>query len=555
MEGEGKEVSVCIGGRAGDGISSAGQVIAQLLSRLGYRVHMYFDYPSLIKGGHNFALVRGAAEQPGAARESAGFLIALNQETITRHRHRLGAEGTVILDSGKARANGAITIPVGDILASVGALPVMRNSALIGAFSRAAGMAWEEVEPVLRMAFPRETSLNLEVARRGYDAVTEDRPVPRIAGAVLPVFTGNEAIGLGLVRGGLQAYFGYPMSPTSNLFHFLVGYSQELGIPVVQPEGEIAVVQMALGGAYAGCRTAVGTSGGGFCLMTESVSLAGIAELPLVVVLGQRTGPSTGLATYTAQSDLPFALSAGHGTFPRLVVAPGDAEEAYAWSWRALDLAWKYQLPAFVLADKTLCEGLYSFDPGLPSPSREETILADPSLHPYHRYALTGTGISPLRFPPAKGEVIRANSHVHDPPGITTEEPELTIAMADKRRSKGAGLAREIEGLEPVRVGGEPGAVDTVICWGSNAGACREAGRELGLRVVSPLVLSPFPEESFARALEGSGRLIAAELNEGGDLACLVRQFGFRVDALVLKYNGRPFFVEELCDRLREAAA
>ena len=549
---EEKEVSICIGGRAGDGISSAGQVIAQLVSQLGYRVHMYFDYPSLIKGGHNFALVRGTAEQPGAPSEKAGFLLALNQETIDRHRHRLGETGTIIADSATTRAGGITGLPVGEILSAEKAPPVMGNSAMIGAFSRAAGMRWEEVEPILKVAFPRETDRNLKVARRGYDAVTVVRPIPRIAGPVLPALTGNEAIALGLVRGGLQAYFGYPMSPTSNIFHFLVGHAQELGIAVVQPEGEIAVVQMALGGAYAGCRTAVGTSGGGFCLMTESVSLAGIAELPLVVVLGQRTGPSTGLATYTAQSDLHFALHAGHGTFPRLVVAPGDAEEAYAWSSAAMDLAWKYQIPAIILADKTLCEGLYSFDPGLSSFPRVEPVLADPSLHPYHRYALTGDGISPLRFPPVKGEVIRVNSHVHDPPGITTEEPELTIGMADKRKRKAAGILEEIEGMNPVRADGKPGAADTLLCWGSNAVACREAGRELGLRVVQPLVLSPFPEESFARALEGSDILIAVEVNEEGDLAGLLRQFGYRADSLVLKYDGRPFFAEELIDRIRE---
>jgi 2-oxoglutarate ferredoxin oxidoreductase subunit alpha len=147
------------------------------------------------------------------------------------------------------------------------------------------------------------------------------------------------------------------------------------------------------------------------------------------------------------------------------------------------------------------------------------------------------------------------NSHVHDPPGITTEEPELTVGMADKRKRKGAGLKKEIEGMNPVKVSGTPGAADTVLCWGSNAVACREAGRELGLRIVQPLVLSPFPEESFARALEGSGKLIVVEVNEEGDLACLVRQFGYRPDSLVLKYDGRPFFAEELADRLREVTA
>ena len=195
-------------------------------------------------------------------------------------------------------------------------------------------------------------------------------PVSGATKPVLPVLTGNEAIGIGLIEGDLEIYFSYPMSPTSNILHFLAGYADELKIRVIQPESEIAVILMALGCAYAGSRAAVGTSGGGFCLMTEALGLAGIAELPLVIILGQRTGPSTGLATYTAQSDLHFALHAGQGEFPRLVIAPGDAGEARSWSRAAMDLAWKYQLPAIVLPDRTICEGLYSInpDPGTRSP-------------------------------------------------------------------------------------------------------------------------------------------------------------------------------------------
>jgi 2-oxoglutarate ferredoxin oxidoreductase subunit alpha len=552
---EENEVSVVIGGRAGDGISSAGQIIGQLIGRLGYRVHMYFDYPSLIKGGHNFAIVRGAKEKVGAVRERADFLLALNQETIERHRHRLGGGGVIITDAGVTREPGAVSLRIPEILAGEGAPAIMGNSVMIGAFARAAGIGWEETEAVLRKALPRETGQNLKVARKGYDSTDRILPIPRLDSPPSPVFTGNEAIGLGLIGGGLQAYFGYPMSPISNLLHFLVGHAEELGITVIQPESEIAVVQLALGGAYAGCRTAVGTSGGGFCLMTESISLAGVAELPLVIVLGQRAGPSTGLATYTAQSDLPFALHAGHGTFPRLVVAPGDVDEARSWSQAALNLAWKHQVPAIILADKTLCEGLYSLDPGIPLPAREEPLRADPEQHPYHRYALTGSGVSPLRFPPAAGEVIRVNSHVHDPSGITTEEPELTREMADKRRRKGEGLGRDLEKMEPVKVGGVTDAPDTLLCWGSNKGACFEAARRLGLRAVQPVVLSPFPGEAFARAMRGARRVTAVETNEAGDLAGLVRQHGYGVDAFVLKYDGRPFFVEELEARLREVPA
>ena len=213
------------------------------------------------------------------------------------------------------------------------------------------------------------------------------------------MLTGNEAISIGLVEADLEVYFSYPMSPTSNILHFLAGYADELHIRVLQPESEIAVILMALGCSYAGSRAAVGTSGGGFCLMTEALSLAGIAELPILIILGQRTGPSTGLATYSAQSDLHFALHAGQGEFPRLIIAPGDAGEARHWSGMALDLAWKYQIPAILLPDRLICEGLYSVEPDTGTRYAAGPVMADPGIHPYLRYALTDSGISPLTVP------------------------------------------------------------------------------------------------------------------------------------------------------------
>ena len=237
------------------------------------------------------------------------------------------------------------------------------------------------------------------------------------------------------------------MSPTSNLLHFFAGNADNFHIRVIQPEGEIAGVLMALGCSYTGIRSAIGTSGGGFCLMTEALSLSGIAELPLVIILGQRAGPSTGLATYTAQSDLLFAMSAGHGDFPRFIVAPGDTTEARNWSRIATAFAWKYQLPSIILSDKTLCEGLYSTDPDISVDCHPVPVLANYGVHPYERYQLTGSGISPLLFPPSAGDWIKVNSHVHGTDGITAEEPEVTKVMADKRNTKVAGLLEEVEGL------------------------------------------------------------------------------------------------------------
>jgi 2-oxoglutarate ferredoxin oxidoreductase subunit alpha len=280
--------------------------------------------------------------------------------------------------------------------------------------------------------------------------------------------------------------------------------------------------------------------------MTESLGLAGIAELPVLIILGQRAGPSTGLATYTAQSDLHFALHAGQGEFPRLVVAPGDAQEARYWAGAALDLAWKYQLPAILLPDRQICEGLYSVEADPAPRCGAGDALADPAAHPYARYAQSGSGISPMRYPPAPNEVIRVNSHVHDESGITTEDPGLTRGMAEKRGRKMAGLLDEIEGFSPVILAGVKDAPVALLCWGSSKGACEELGTARGLRVVRPLVLWPFPEEAFARALNGVKRIIAVETNESGQLADHVSRFGYTADERILKYDGRPFMLDEL---------
>lgn len=216
------------------------------------------------------------------------------------------------------------------------------------------------VETVIRRQIPKAPEKNLSIARKGYEVVREEGVIPRVGTTCCPLINGNEAIGLGLLQGGLDAYVAYPMTPTSNLLHFLAGAARDFPITVVHPENEIAVMLMALGLSYAGKKTAVGTSGGGFCLMTEGFSLAGGAEVPIVVVMGQRTGPSTGLPTYTGQTDLRVVLHAGQGEFPRIVVAPGSPEQAYIWSSIALSLAWKCQVPAVILADKTLCEGTYT---------------------------------------------------------------------------------------------------------------------------------------------------------------------------------------------------
>ena len=545
------DLSVLVGGRAGDGINSAGLLVSHLFNRMGYSTYMYFDYPSLIKGGHNFTITRAADHPVGGLRERCDIILALNQDSIDLHRDLMDDTTVVIYDSNRAAAEGQ-GVPVQDILKEEQAPGVMGNSCIIGAFCGAAGIPFGVLEEVLRRQIPKGLEKNLVIARRGFDAVKPGPTLEPGKNEPLPLLSGNEAIGIGLLQGGLEAFVAYPMTPTSNLLHFLAGVAEEYPLTVVHPENEIAVILMAQGLAYAGKKAAVGTSGGGFCLMTESFSMAGMNEVPVVVVMGQRTGPSTGLPTYTGQTDLHFMLHAGQGEFPRLVVAPGDNAQACTWSSLALSLAWKCQVPAIILVDKTLCEGI--------TPLGEEAHSvpvsgASPPVSeegPYHRYAITDTGISPMRSPPVPGSVVKVNSYVHDEGGISTERADMTRLMTEKRLRKAATLRKETDALNPVMVHGTRDAATALLCWGSTLPVCREVAGDRSFRVVQAVVLSPFPAEALRGALSGVKKLVAVEENATGQLQMLCARYGIITDAAIRKYDGRPFTVDELARRLAE---
>jgi len=549
------DISVLIGGKAGDGINSAGLTIAHLFNHLGYRVYMYFDYPSLIKGGHNFAIVRASEHKIGAHRETADFLLALNNDTIDVHTGMMRPDTEIIYDAGNATRATGTPVPVSGILIEENAPLIMGNSAIIGAFAKTAGIQWDVIEEVFSRHLPKEAAKNLSVARKAYDVAQTKRVVPVIGPGHLPVITGNEAMGLGLIHGGLDAYISYPMTPTSNLLHFLAEQALHVPITVVHPENEIGVIIMALGFAYAGKKAAVGTSGGGFCLMTEGLSFAGQSEIPVVIVVGQRTGPSTGLPTYTGQSELHFVLHAGQGEFPRLIVAPGDAEESYVWSSLAVQLAWKYQIAAIILGDKTLNEGTYSFDrkelegyrpdPEIPG----EELVNGPA---YGRYRLTGSGVSPPAFPGTPDTVVKITSYTHDETGLSTEDAGISVIMAEKRMKKGARLFDEIDRLGAVRTYGDRSSPVALLAWGSNKGVACEVAGLLGLRVIQPIVLSPFPLRQMKEALSGVKRLVSVEDNMDGQLGSLLASRGITVDNQVLKYDGRPFSVGELRGKVME---
>jgi len=565
--------STLIGGIAGDGINEAGLTVARLFCRLGYHIYMYYDYPSLIRGGHNFSLVRASRQKIAAHMDQIDVLIALNQETVEKHISRLKDSSFVIYDADKVKLDGikqrGFGLPITSILKEAAAPAVMKNTCIIGGYCKVVGIDWSVLEDVLKKHMSKKLELNLLVARRAYDQAVQfcrmdsskdkkDETDPKHH----PIITGNQAISLGLIKAGLGAYVAYPMTPSSSVLDFMARYARDFGLKVIHPESEIAVMLMAQGFAYAGIKAAVGTSGGGFCLMTEGISLAGMAEMPVVVVMAQRTGPSTGLPTYTAQGDLHFVLNAGQGEFPRFIVAPGDAEEAYYWAGVALNMAWKFQVPSFVLTDKIVSESQYSFDIDLAgdlTSEQKEQAEQSPLLWDgqgtYKRYLYTDTGVSPLAFPPQKGQVIKTDSYTHDEGGITSEDPQITRENSDKRQRKGQSLAEDVERYETVKVLGEEKSKTALLCWGSNKGVCLEAARKLGLRVIFVLVLAPFPERKLKIALQGVERVIAVECNSTGQLARLAGFYGIKIQDQdrILRYDGRPFSVEDLLAQLGRA--
>lgn len=285
--------------------------------------------------------------------------------------------------------------------------------------------------------------------------------------------------------------------------------------------------------------------------MTEGLSLAGMSELPVVIVVGQRPGPSTGLPTYSSQTELHFVLSAGHGEFCRFIVAPGDTEESYFWSAQALNLSWRYQIPAIILTDKNLGEGVFNFDISSLPEIKEGSFLLWDGKSPYKRYLNTESGVSPLAFAPQKGAAIKVNSYEHDESGITTEDPGLSALMLEKRLRKEKYLAQELEKFNSVKTYGNKDSRTALLCWGSNKGVCVEAGQNLGLKVIQPLVLWPFPAKQFQEALKGVTKLICVESNATGQLSRLLKISGFNVDEQILKYDGRPFSLEELEEKVR----
>jgi len=371
---------------------------------------------------------------------------------------------------------------------------------------------------------------------------------------------GVEAIALAGIAAGVQFYSAYPMTPSTGVLNFMAQHADQFGIVVEQAEDEIAAINMCLGASYAGARAMTATSGGGFALMVEGLALAGMTETPIVIALGQRPGPATGLPTRTEQGELWFALHAGHGEFPRLVFAPGDPEEAFYLTFRAFNLADKYQTPALVLYDQYLADMLMTTPRFDFSDLRiERHLAAEEDLgagYQYARYRLTETGISPRAIPGTPEVVVEVDSDEHDEHGHIIEDAETRRAMVDKRLRKQIGM--EAETLPPLLSGDEKPEV-LLVGWGSTKGCLAEAAdllRQEGLKVahLHCRQVWPFPQEPVQAALETAQHCYVVENNATGQLRQLIRrETGREIEGLITRYDGRPFSPAGIAAAVREA--
>ncbi len=527
-------LKVLVGGQAGQGVKFAGKVLSQIFSKLGYYVFQENDYPSLITGGHNFALLTIDKKRVNTSHhKDIDFVLALNDETYKLHKAKYyigeGSKG--------------FKVPLGELASKVGAPQKYKASVAIGALCYFLGIDCSILKVVFRGK--KEKELNTKLANEGYSFASSNfKPVMRLKKLPKPkeMLSGNEAIAIGAIKAGLDVYIAYPMTPSTSILHFMAKYSATKDkVLTVQPENEIAVINMALGSAYAGKKTMIGTSGGGFALMTEALSLAGMAEIPLVIVEAQRAGPSTGVPTYTAQADLDFVWGAGHGDFPRIVLAPANTDQALKRTAEALSLAWKFQVPVIILSDKHLSESYMTTDLN----TKVEKVKVKFSKGNM-RYKITKDGVSPYVIPGIKGNIAKVNSYEHDEYGITTEDPREIKAMQDKRLRKVMSIKKEIKKLKPYLVFGNKKSKKVIITWGSTLGAVLDSG--VDAKIIQVLYLRPFPD--ISKELKGARRIVCVEANATGQLAGLIRrELGVEVKK-VLKYDSRPFDPLDLKRRL-----
>jgi 2-oxoglutarate ferredoxin oxidoreductase subunit alpha len=563
-----------IGGEAGQGIQSTGQILSATLANNGFHVFADQDFESRIRGGHNFFRIRASDKPVQAISEKLDFVIALNAETATFHKTELKKNGIIIHDSKSApeipEKTNSFAIPFEKLAIEETGNHIMRNTVALGATIAFMQLDLGTLESILKRSFGRKganvVQNNVTASRAGYKYTKDNyeksfaKPFNSKQTKPKMLLSGTEAIALGALTSDCKFMSGYPMTPSSGILHYFAGKSKDMNVVFEHAEDEIAALNMAIGASYTGVRAMTATSGGGFSLMVEALSLAGMTETPVVIVLGQRPGPATGLPTRTEQGELSFAIHAGHGMFPRAVYAPSNAEESFYLTTEAFNLAEEYQIPVIILTDQYLSDSFETteeFDLSQVTIKRGELVSEEEmkkiGKYKYLRHEINSSGISPRVFPGTPNALIVTDSDEHTEEGHITESADVRNRMVEKRLRKLEDLRKEIS---PPKMFGPEKAPTVFVSWGSTFGALKEAVEMLNsqgknVRMIHFSEVWPFPANAFVKQLKEFKELIAVESNPTGQMANLITsETGIIVKKKILKFDGRPLTPKYIIDNL-----
>jgi 2-oxoglutarate/2-oxoacid ferredoxin oxidoreductase subunit alpha len=536
------EFNFKIAGEAGHGLLTIELGLSEILARLGYHFFATKNYMSRIRGGHNFHMIRVADEPVHALRgDTWEMILAFDEESDRRHRPTLG-DGGIMIDPKEIQGIGE---PLKDKYTESFAVNVVLMGCVLAVIGGKPEAIREIISDEHRLAMIREGFWYAEAKK-----LAGKYPITPTSEKFLR-FDGNQALGLGAILGGCQFMAAYPMTPATSIMNYFANAAKDLPIHFEQAEDEISAVNMALGASYAGLRAMTASSGGGFDLMTEGLSLAGMTETPLVVIVSQRPGPSTGLPTRTEQGDLNLLVHAGHGEFPRMIFAPGTIMEAIEIARDAFELADTLQCPVLILTDQYLADSIQVLEEDVPLSVTQRTCQAYDET--YRRYTLTEDGLSPLTYPGLGQALVQVDSDEHTEDGHITEDLDLRVRMVDKRMKKTKHMAPCSR--KPTFCG-EVKSDWMILSWGSNRQIVEEAVGKLNTEGV-PLaalhfgqIYPLFPEMIAEWNLEGR-KLICLENNATGQFAGLLkRELGLKVEQKLLKYNGVCFTVDDVRDQL-----
>lgn len=585
------QLTIRVGGEAGWGVATAADIIAKVFIKLNYHIFSSKDYASQIKGGTNIHTIRASKEKVHADIDNVNVLMALDKNTIDNHFDKITKDGIILYndkiilepnnnsdENSNEKKIKFVAVPLNKIEEKLNEKNI-HNAVFLGATTKSLGISLEVLNNCIEEYFQAKPELKeklLKAAKAGYDSIeivngfeNADEETHNNDNNT-KFWSGNDAITDGALKAGLTFHVQYPMTPVSAILHNLAKESLiNTNLTVVQPEDEIAAINMALGASYAGARAMTATSGGGFALMVESLGLAAMAEIPLVIIEGQRPGPATGLPTKTEQGDLKFMLSSAPGDIPRIVIAPGDIEECYTETKRAFYLAEKYQVPVIVLIDKHLAESFktvnleqeetkFTFDYDKKINTIENNSeISDSDLNSdglYKRYAKDNTRRT---IPGLERGIYTCAGDEHNEVGEIIEDPEIRKAMMNRRMSKLKNIEKE---LPELRLIGPEDADTTIVSWGSNKGTILEAIEKLNkegnkINFLSIKFMCPFQTSKVKEILTQSKRIILIENNYSGQLGDLIQEktsIEINDKNKILRYDGFTFTIDDIYNKLKK---